>query len=257
MIAGRKSHAQRPLIGVPAQTLQVIDRIPEHLPRSWTLNDGYFTALTAVGAAPVMIPLLADDEPTLRALYERLDGLFLAGGADVDPSFYQEEKSSVCGRTDPDRDRVEITLTRWAMRDRKPVFAVCRGMQVVNVACGGSLVQDLPSAGRFISHDHVPQQDFAAENIVHDVDVQAASRLAAIYEAARITVNSLHHQGISRLGTGLRATVHAPDGLIEGIEGTDGGFLVAVQWHPEMLIDHDAATRRLYQQFCDAAAGNA
>jgi len=248
-----KDSQDRPLIGVPTQTLQAIDNIPAELPQSWVMNYRYFTSLTRVDAVPIMIPLLASDEATLRAMYARLDGLFLAGGVDVDPASYREDKLDVCGRTDPDRDAVELLLTRWAIEDGLPVLGVCRGLQVVNVACRGSLVQDLPAEGRFIKHDYFPSKDYARDYIAHEARVQRDSRFAQIFDAETITVNSMHHQGIKRLGHGLRATIHAPDGLVEGIEGTGDGFLLAVQWHPEMLIDRDAGTRRMYEAFVQAA----
>ena len=109
--------SSRPLIGVPSQTLQAIDGIPENLPHAWVMNFRYFTALTSVGAAPIMIPLVAADPDALRAIYDRLDGVFLAGGVDVDPSSFQEDKLDVCGRTDPDRDAVELLLAKWASED--------------------------------------------------------------------------------------------------------------------------------------------
>lgn len=246
----------RPLIGVPGQTLQAIDGIPEGLPLSWVMNHRYFIALTSVGAVPVMIPLLADDE-ALRATYERLDGVFLAGGVDVDPASYKEDKLDVCGRTDPDRDRVELLLTRWALEDGKPVLGVCRGLQVINVACGGALLQDIPATtDRFIKHDYFPMQGFERDYLSHDATVAPDSRFARIYGSSSILVNSMHHQGISRLGDGLEATIHAPDGLIEGVEGTGNGFMMGVQWHPEMLIDGDPGTRRLFEEFVEAAAAS-
>ena len=245
----------RPLIGVPTQTLQAIDGIPEGLPHSWVMNHRYFTALTYVAAAPVMVPLLANDEATLRAIYDRLDGVFLAGGVDIDPSSYKEDKLDVCGRTDPDRDEVELQLTRWALAEGKPVLGVCRGMQVINVACGGSLLQDVAYASeRFLKHDYFPTQGFARDHLAHPAMVSPGSYLQRVYGGGPIEVNSMHHQGIAKLGDGLAATIHAPDQLIEGIEGTADSFLVGVQWHPEMLIERDAGTRRLFQEFRDAAA---
>lgn len=244
----------QPLIGVPTQTLQAIDDIPQDLPRSWVMNYKYFEALTTVGAAPIMVPLLAQDEATLRAIYERLDGLFLAGGVDIDPSSYREDKLDVCGRTDPDRDRVELLLTEWAIADGKPVLGVCRGMQVVNVACGGSLLQDVEQAStRFLKHDYFPGQGFARDHLAHEAMVTPGSFLHRVFGGGPIAVNSMHHQGIRTLGANLAATVRAPDDLIEGIEGTGDNFLVGVQWHPEMLIDRDAGTRRLFTEFREAA----
>jgi putative glutamine amidotransferase len=238
---------------VPTQTLQAIDGIPSELPHSWVMNHRYFTALTYVDAAPIMVPLLAEDEATLRTIYSRLDAVFLAGGVDMDPSSYHEDKLDVCGRTDPDRDQVELMLTRWALEEGKPVLGVCRGMQVINVACGGSLHQDVASP-RFQKHDYFPTQGFARDHLAHEAMVSPGSQLHRVFGGATIHVNSMHHQGIAKLGDGLAATIHAPDDLIEGIEGTGENFLVGVQWHPEMLIERDAGTRRLFQEFRDAAA---
>jgi putative glutamine amidotransferase len=242
----------RPLIGVPTQTLHAIDGIPTELPQSWVMNHRYFVALTVVEAVPIMVPLLAYDETTLRAIYERLDGVFLAGGVDIDPASYREDKLDVCGRTDPDRDRVELMFTKWAIDDGKPVLGTCRGMQVINVACGGSLVQDVESA-RFLKHDYFPTQGYARDYLAHEAHVRAGSTLHRIFGATSIKVNSMHHQGIRQLGDKLEATIHAPDDLIEGIEGTGDNFLIGVQWHPEMLVEKDPGTRRLFTEFRDAA----
>ena len=244
----------RPLIGVPTQTLQAIDDIPAALPHSWVMNHRYFTALALVGTAPIMVPLLVRDETALRAIYERLDGVFLAGGVDVDPLAYNEDRLDVCGRTDPDRDQVEILLTRWAMADGKPVLGVCRGMQVIDVACGGTLLQDVGQAPeRYLKHDYFPTQGYARDYLAHEAMVVPGSFLHRVYGGATISVNSMHHQGIRTLAPDLTASVHAPDGLIEGVEGTTDSFLAGVQWHPEMLIERDAGTRRLFQEFRDAA----
>ncbi len=246
-------NARRPLIAVPTQTLQAIDGIPPSLPHSWVMNHRYFTALMSVDAAPWMVPLVPHDEATLRALYESAAGIFLAGGVDVDPSSYDEAKLAVCGNTDPDRDAVELLFTRWAMQDKKPVLGVCRGMQVINVACGGTLLQDVERhSERAIKHDYFPTQGFARDHLAHQASVRPG-RLGNIFSADTILVNSMHHQGVKDLGTGLDATVIAPDGLIEGLESTDGSFLLGVQWHPEMFIDRDAGTQRLFRAFVDAA----
>lgn len=245
----------RPLIAVPTQTLQAIDGIPEGLPHSWVMNHRYFSALSIAGAAPCMVPLLINDEETLRGIYDRADGVFLAGGVDVDPASYHEDKLDVCGRTDADRDQVELMFTRWAIEDGKPVLGVCRGMQVINVACGGSLLQDVEThVDRAIKHDYFPTQGYARDFLAHEAAVEPDSRLHAIFDQELIMVNSMHHQGIKRMGDALRASVIAPDGLIEGLEGSNGHYLIGVQWHPEMLIEKDAGTRRLFDSFVAAAA---
>lgn len=245
---------QRPVIGIPTQNLKSIDRIPEDLPDSWIMNQRYFMACVSVGAIPWMVPLLDEDEETLRGIYDRLDGIFIAGGVDVDPSSYGEERHELCGRVDLPRDRVELALTRWALEDGKPVFGVCRGMQVINVAAGGTLVQDCSLWENPIKHDYFPGAGWARDYLAHDLRVAEGSRLHAAFGATEVKINSMHHQAVQRIGEGLAATAWAPDGLVEAVEGTDPDhFLVGVQWHPEMLIDTHAGTKRLFEDFIEAA----
>lgn len=243
----------RPIIGIPTQTLQSIEIIPEGLPLSWVMNHRYYVAVAGVGGAPFMIPLL-EDEGVLRALYERLDAVFLAGGVDMDPASYGEELHPLCGRTDPPRDRVELLFARWALQEGKPVLGVCRGMQVLNVALGGTLLQDCaelhPGA---IKHDYFPGAGHERDYLAHTVTVREDTRLRALLGEAEVPVNSMHHQGILRLAEGLVASAHAPDGLIEAVEVPGDPFVVGVQWHPEMLLDHDPATRRVFEAFVAAA----
>jgi putative glutamine amidotransferase len=244
----------RSVIGVPTQTLQAIDGIPEGLPHSWVMNHRYFLALTAVGAIPWMVPLLDDDEETLRAIYERLDGVFIAGGVDMDPASYGAERHALCGRTDISRDRVELRFARWALEEGKPLLGVCRGMQVMNVAAGGTLFQDcaaeFPDA---VKHDYFPNEGHARDYLAHEVRIEPGTRLHGIFASERAMVNSMHHQAIRDLGAGLVPSAFAPDGMLEALEMGDERFAVGVQWHPEMLIDRDAPTRRLFAEFVEAA----
>jgi putative glutamine amidotransferase len=244
----------RPLIGVPTQTLQSIDGIPEDLPRSWVMNHRYYAALAQTGAAPVMIPLLVNDAPALRAIYDSLDGVFIAGGVDVDPSSYHEPREALCGRTDLDRDHVEIQFAQWARAEGKPLFGLCRGLQIMNVAAGGSLYQDCTEYYEgAIKHDYFPTAGFARDHMAHTVRVEPGSRLHEAFGSEEVWVNSMHHQGLKHIADGLIPTAWAPDGLIEALEAAGEGYAVGVQWHPEMLVDSDPGTRRLFDGFIEAA----
>ncbi|MGH7526349.1 MAG: gamma-glutamyl-gamma-aminobutyrate hydrolase family protein [Gemmatimonadales bacterium] len=244
--------ASRPIIGVPTQTLE---EIPDQLPRCWVMSQQYVRVLVAAGAVPWIIPLIQNDAATLRGIYDRLDGVFLPGGVDLDPSAYDEAPNDLVGRTDPARDEIELALTRWALEDGKPLLAVCRGIQVVNVAAGGTVHQDLASQlPGAIKHDYFPKQgQYSRDLLVHDVQLSEGSRLGSLLEAPTVRVNSMHHQGIKQLGPGLRPTAYAPDGLIEGLESSNGHFLLGVQWHPEALVDRDPRMRRLFAAFAEAA----
>ncbi len=227
--------SRRPVIGIPTQTLQAIDGIPKGLPPSWVMNQRYYVAATAVGAVPWMIPLI-EDGATLREIYDRLDGVLLAGGVDMDPATYGAALSPLTGSIDRARDVVELQLAKWAMADRKPLFGICRGLQVINVALGGTLFQDvMAECEGAIKHDYFPTAGHARDYLAHEVTLVPGSRLHDALKADRVMVNSMHHQGIERLGDGLRVTAVARDGLIEGVEGVNAGYLVAVQWHPEAM----------------------
>jgi putative glutamine amidotransferase len=245
----------RPLIGVTTQTLQAIDGIPEGLPNSVVMNQRYYHAVAAAGAAPVLIPLL-DDLDTLRAIYDRMDGILIPGGVDVDPATFGESPHERLGRTDPARDRVEIQLVKWAVEDRKPLLGLCRGLQVINVALGGTLYQDLeaefPNA---IKHDYFPTYGYSREHLAHEVTVEAGSRMRHALTSSAVPVNSMHHQGIKALAGSLAATATAPDGLIEAAECTSGSYIVGVQWHPEVFELSEPSSGVLFTDFVQAASG--
>lgn len=245
----------RPVIGIPTQTLHSIDGIPEALPASWVMNQRYFHAVMSAGGVPWMVPLIDADLATLREIYDRLDGICLPGGVDLDPATFGETPRPEVGRIDPPRDRVELQLVRWALEDDKPVLGLCRGLQVINVALGGTLYQDLaadwPAA---MKHDYFPTGGFGRDYLAHDVAITPRTRLAGIL-GERTPVNSMHHQGIRTLGRDLIASAHASDGLVEGVE-TSGSFCIGVQWHPETLTDAHPPMARLFDEFI-AAAGSA
>jgi putative glutamine amidotransferase len=247
----------RPLIGITTQTLQSIDGIPEGLPSSWVMNQRYAHTVAAAGGLPVLVPLLYEDPEVLRAMYERFDGIFIPGGVDMDPATFHEAPHEKLGRIDPPRDATELMLAKWAVEEGKPLFGLCRGLQVINVALGGTLHQDLeaemPGA---IKHDYFPNAGFTRDHLAHDVTIEPGSRLRQIVGDRVLPVNSMHHQGIRTLGTGLKATAFAPDGLIEALETEGDNYVMAVQWHPEALADRDEKMAALFHSFVAATAAS-
>lgn len=244
---------RRPVIGIATQTLPAI---PGERQACWLMGRSYVEELRKVGGVPWVIPLVPHDPDTLQEIFNRLDGVFITGGVDVDPSRYGESKLPLCGTTDPDRDAVEIALLNHALNRGLPVFAVCRGIQILNVACGGTLYQDVtaqvPAA---LKHDYFPTHEHPSRKyLAHDVTVKPGSRLAQILGDAVVPVNSMHHQAIKDLAPNLAPTAYAPDGIIEGVEGTDGRYLIAVQWHPEELTESQPGMARLFSTFAEAAA---
>ncbi len=203
----------------------------EERPRRIRLNAAYLTALENAGLVPLVVPPLADPQAAERIL-AGVDGLVLTGGEDVAPEYFGEDPHPALGTVNKVRDATEIALISAARRLRMPVLAICRGIQVLNVECGGSLIQDIaaqrPDA---LAHDG----DGARHEAVHPVTIEQDSILALATGATRLDVNSLHHQAIDRLGDGLRVTASAPDGIIEGVESSDDWWVLAVQWHPEEM----------------------
>ncbi len=244
---------RRPVIGIATQTLPAV---PGERQACWLMGHSYVEELRKVGAVPWLIPLMPHDPETLQEIFDRLDGVFVTGGVDVDPGCYGEPKTPLCGTTDPDRDAVEIALLKHALARNLPVLAVCRGLQILNVACGGTLYQDVaaqvPAA---LKHDHFPTPAQPSRKfLAHDVTVKAGSHLGRILGDSRVPVNSMHHQAVKELAPSLTATAFAPDGIIEGVEGIAGRFLIGVQWHPEELTDTQPGMARLFTSFAEAAA---
>jgi putative glutamine amidotransferase len=217
------------------------------------MNQTYVRTLEQLGALPVMIPLHMT-EASLRGIFERLDGLFLPGGEDIDPANYGAARHDLLGATDKERDRTELLLTRWAVERGMPVLGVCRGAQMINVACGGSLYQDILSDRPDLAkHDYFPPS-FERYRISHPIDIEADSRLAHALGQVH-EVNSMHHQGLDRIGYGLRVVARADDGLPEAVEAPALPYVVGVQWHPEELAKTDQMSANLFYDFVRAAAG--
>ncbi|MGL6076833.1 MAG: gamma-glutamyl-gamma-aminobutyrate hydrolase family protein [Fimbriiglobus sp.] len=244
---------RRPVIGIATQTLPGL--VGER-PNCWIMGHRYVEALRESGAIPWLIPLMPHDPETMHEIFSRLDGVFLTGGVDVDPSRYGETKTALCGTTDPDRDAVELMLLDYSIEKHLPVLAVCRGIQIVNVALGGTLYQDVSAqVPATMKHDYFPTAISPSRSfLAHDIKVTSGSKLGAILGETVVPVNSMHHQAIRDLGRGLAPTAFAPDGIIEGVEGTNGQYLIGVQWHPEELSQTQPGMRRLFTSFISAAA---
>ena len=235
-----------PLVGLPTLAIP-----PGPKPPRFGINQSYVRALVAAGCAPVLIPVLDDDE-RLRAIYERLDGIVLPGGADIAPGEYREEPIGDLNVVEAARDRTELMLARWAFDDDLPVLGICRGQQVLNVALGGSLWQDLRYQG-VTSVEHSDADGRARNALTHRVRLDPDSRLAQLIDETDIQVNSLHHQAVKTIAPQLRVTGKSDDGVIEALESSDRRFVIAVQWHPEE-IDELGWVRRLFQGFAKAAS---
>jgi len=235
----------RPLIGIPCFAAE---RAGTNRP-IYGNNRAYIHAIEHAGGAPVLIPLLESAE-SVAAIRARLDGLLLTGGGDIEPSFYGEARMPECGEAEPERDVVEIEFTRWALREEVPVLGVCRGLQVLNVVQGGTLYQDIATQRPGASNHAVIE--WGRSHLAHDVDVDPDSHLAGVLGATHVTVNSLHHQAVNRLGDGLRVVARSEDGIVEGMELAGHPFVLAVQYHPEELEEFDEASRRLFAAFVEA-----
>ena len=229
------SLAPRPLIGVTTSELRAAEGAhfahqSEPPRRMLALGVSYLEAVAAAGGVPVILsPLPGDD---VDAVVEHLDGICLSGGPDIHPAWYGGPEHPELGPTEPEVDAFELDLARAARPRGLPVLAICRGMQLLNVARGGTLLQHLPDhVGESLEH----RQRTAASEPAHGVSILGDSRVAALMGGTRREVNSFHHQGIDSLATGLRAVAWSDDGVIEAVEAPREPFTVGVQWHAECM----------------------
>jgi putative glutamine amidotransferase len=239
-----KTRGMKPLIGVtsvPRSARAAFGDTPHQ-----TVPDLYLDLVKRAGGAPIILPVHQEPDPHLFGF---LNGVVLTGGGDVDPQCYGEP-SGKARRIDGERDRFELELVKFAADRDLPVLAICRGIQVLNVALGGSLIVDLPTQ----VPDGLDHHDLAHwSGTSHTVRIAGDSALAGLV-GGELAVNSMHHQSIARPSSRLKPVAWAPDGVIEAVESPAHRFLVGVQWHPECLgSDHPGFP--LVEGFVEASAG--
>lgn len=238
----------RPLIGISCRpdTSGLYPKRPVN-----AQNLAYSNAVIQANGIPILIPVEVKGD-LLQALFERVDGLLFCGGGDVDPVFYDEPYLvDNLSTIQNDRDAHELELIRLAMERDKPFLAICRGVQVMNVAAGGNLWQDIYSQyPNALRHDYYYSDDRLPRNyIAHEVKVETSSLLGEILQSDRIPVNSLHHQAPKEIAPLLKAVACADDGVIEALEVPGHPFGLGVQWHPEELIAEHESARRMFGVF--------
>jgi putative glutamine amidotransferase len=246
-----------PIIGITATLKEDVDAVAERpLGRFVRADLDYVEGVAAAGGAPVVLPPVGD-ESSADALIHSLDGLLLSGGSDLDPGYYGEEPVPELGVTLPERDAFEMALVGLALRRGMPVFGICRGMQVLNVALGGTLYQDLPSQWDRDLLKH--RQATPKWQPTHEVSVSESSYIAEVMGRGSVKVNSYHHQGIRGLAEGLVVTGRSTDGVIEAVEAEDLSerWLLGVQWHAEAMRGAGPQQESLFEAHVSAAEGHA
>jgi putative glutamine amidotransferase len=242
--------SSRPFIGVPCykDTSSSYSKSPVN-----AQYDAYLEAVVQGGGTPFLIPLNVD-KAALRQLYDAADGILLAGGGDINPTFYNQSPQAKLYSVQPDRDQIEITLSQWAADEGKPALAICRGIQIMAVAAGGTLCQDLPTQKPEAElHSYVYQTDGTnpEDYLAHEVELAVSSRLAKMLDTNKIWTNSLHHQAIETLPKPLEIVGCSTDGVVEAIEMPHHPFFCGVQWHPELLMDRQES-QQIFRAFVQA-----
>ncbi len=228
---------RKPIIGV----VPLYDDEKESI---WMLP-AYLDAISKCGGVPITFPLECDGND-VQQICELCDGFLLTGGHDVDPLLYDSKISDKCGEINRHRDELEKQIFSYAVKNDMSVFGICRGIQIINVLCGGSLYQDLPSEfDSSVSHVMKPPYHLP----VHSVDICDGTLLSELYNQKTVQVNSYHHQAVKDLGSGLTAMSYSCDGLVEAVRMKDKKFIVAVQWHPEFSYKHDKNAIDLFSEF--------
>jgi len=236
-----------PVIGLTAS----IDHRAPAFGETYSLTRKYADGVRQAGGVPVMVPHNLD-EAALRAVLDRLDGVLLSGGGDIEPALFGEAAHPATCEIEPERDRVELTLARRVVERNMPCLAICRGIQVLNVALGGSLMQDIPAQMPAALPHSFDRATTPRNYLAHPVQIDPASQLARVMQLEVARTNSWHHQAIRQVADRLRVTAVAPDGVIEAVEVPGQRFVIGVQWHPEWLFEEHVEQRRLFEELVRA-----
>lgn len=222
--------------------------------QTWSLiaND-YSDAVIRSGGIPIVIPI-SEDKEYIEDIGEKIDGLILTGGADMDPLLSGQRSDSKTGRVSPERDKQEMLLLDYFYKNtKKPILGICRGLQMLNVYFKGDLILDLPSSG-YLAHSIANNERY---NPIHHITIYEDTLLREIIGKEKTYVNTIHHQAIDKLGEGLKVTAISEDNVIEAIESEDvrERFILAAQWHPEMISVKDEDHQRIFDYFINSAKG--
>lgn len=240
----------KPLIGISGRQ-DISARL--HRSAMYSVGQTYIHAVQKVGGIPIIIPPTMA-EANWGVLLPHLDGLLLSGGGDIHPAHYQQEAEPWLGGVDESRDVSELGCVRQWLSFNQPLLAICRGHQVLNVALGGSLYQDvatyIPDA---LEHAYTPARPM--EQTAHSVCIAPDSQLAKILGTTTLPVNSAHHQAVKTLGNGLQVIANAPDGVVEALELSAHPFCLGIQWHPEAMVKISKSMWPLFEAFVNAAQG--
>ena len=215
-------------------------------------ND-YITAVQRAGGLPLLFPLL-DSEEAWKAMIDKVDGVIFSGGEDIDPKHFGEELHPDCGTIIPERDAQELFGYKYLLTTGKPFLAICRGIQLMNVAEGGTLYQDIPAQ---LPHITIRHSQPATADSAHQADILPGTLLHSLVGADRVPVNSRHHQVVKDVAPGLRVSALSEDGLVEGLEFENGYPGIGTQWHPENLSKRREDMQSLFNWLVAKAAGRA
>ena len=210
----------------------------------------YSAAIEKAGGVPILLPF-TENEETLSEYVSACDGFLFSGGVDVEPKRFGEETKSECGKIQLKRDQLEFSIFKIAFESKKAILGICRGAQVINVALGGTLYQDIPTE---IKTDILHRQSEPRNMPSHSVNILADTPLMELIGKERMTANSFHHQAIKALGEGLLVMALADDAIIEAVYHNDYPYLLAYQWHPERLCDTDTDNMKIFTSFIKAAS---